>query len=114
MPPLSDQVTIELFREALREWSCDGFVVWKDVPRMWLARNFEGCSQKRIARLMHEHIERGGVIDQQPETREVHRDKHRFHFDFRLDVDGRMMYIETTLDRTATGPVVTVVSFHDV
>lgn len=63
---------------------------------------------------MHEFVEAGGEIDQVREQRPEYASRHEYHFDFRLNIDGRLVYIETTLDVTATGPVITIVSLHDV
>jgi len=54
---------------------------------------------------MHEHAEAGGVIDQVRERRPEYASRHEYHFGFRLNIDGRLLYFETTLDVTSTGPV---------
>lgn len=113
MARMVDLVLLALFREALREWRADGYVVWKRLPAEWMRKELEGQTQKSIAKLMHEHVEAGGEIDQVKERRERYRDMHEFHFDFRLTIDERRVYIETTLDQTRTGPTITIVSMHD-
>lgn len=113
MARLTDQELLALFREALSEWRADGYVVWKRLAAEWLQRELEGYTQKSIANLMHEHVEAGGEIDQVKERRERYRDLYDFHFDIRLKIDGRRVYIETTLDNTSTGPTITIVNMHD-
>ena len=113
MARLTDLELWTLFHEALKEWRADGYIVWKRLPAEWLRIELEGHTQKSISKLMHEHIEAGGEIDQVKERRERYRDRYEFHFDFRLTIDERRVYIETTLDKTSTGPTITIVSLHD-
>ncbi len=113
MAPLTDQVTLGHFRDALREWRCEGFVVWKPVAAEWVRDNLDGRTPDSIAKLMHKYVEAGGEIDQVRERRDGWEDCNQFHFDFRPTLDGRRLYIETTLRVTSTGPVVKVVSIHD-
>lgn len=113
MAPLTDPTTLAYFCEALGEWNCEGFVVWKRIPAEWLASNLQGETQRSVARLLHEYVSSGGVIDRQVEKRELHRDTHREHFDFRVSIESRLIYIETTLGVTSTGPTITIVSIHD-
>ena len=113
MARLTDPKLLSLIREALREWRADGYVVWKRLPAEWLRQELEGQTQKSIAKLLHEHVEAGGEIDQVRERRERYRDRYEFHFDFRLTIDERRVYIETVLDESSTGPTITIVSIHD-
>jgi hypothetical protein len=113
MAPLTDPTLIALIREALSEWKIVGFVVWKPLAREWLAKNLTGQTQESVTYLLHQHVDAGGIIDRQVETRELHRDRYREHFDFRLLIGGRKIYIESTLDQTSTGPIVTIVNIHD-
>ena len=113
MAPLTDPILLDHFRHALREWRCDGFVVWKPVAAEWIRNNLEGHTPESIARLMHQYVEGGGKIDQIRERRDGWEDCNQFHFDFRPNLAGRRLYVETTLRVTVTGPVVRVVSIHD-
>jgi len=110
---LENEQIIELFRQSLSEWNCDGFVVWKKRPAEWLEQNIEGHSPKSVAELMFEHFVGGGEIDQARERRPEYSSRYEFQYDFRFPIDGRRVYIETVLDVTATGPVITVVNMHD-
>jgi hypothetical protein len=47
---------------------------------------------------MYEYVEAGGKIDEVRETRPEWSDKHEFHFDLRLQIEGRRIYIETRLN----------------
>ena len=42
MAPLTDPTLLAHFRGALREWQCDGFVVWKPIAADWVRSTLEG------------------------------------------------------------------------
>jgi hypothetical protein len=113
MAPLTDPDTLKAFREALREWRCDGYVVWKRRAGEWLAKNLDDVDQRTVSRMMQEHVESGGKIDQVVEKREEWRNKYEYHYDVRFSFFGRRIYIETVLDVSRTGPTITVVNMHD-
>ncbi len=113
MARLVNREILDAFRAALSEWHSSGFVVWMRRPAEWLRQNFEDEDIRSMTRLMFEHIENGGQIDQVVERREIWRDRHEFHYDFRIQVGNRKTYIETVLSVTNTGPTVTIVSMHD-
>ncbi len=113
MGPLRTPELLRKYLEALREWNCDGFIQWKQVPAQWLRKNLDGWSQKAVGQLMYEHVAHGGEIDQVAETREDYRHLYPFHYDFRIPIAGRLIYIETRFDETKMGPTVYVVSIHD-
>ncbi len=55
----------------------------------------------------------GGEIDQVREGR-PQWSEHRFHYDFRIDIGGRLLYIETILvEDGSEDPTIYVVSIHD-
>jgi hypothetical protein len=113
MSRLTDPEVLALFLEALGNWGCRGFIEWKRLPADWLRDHLPGCGQTAIGRLMYEHVLRGGEIDQVKETREPYRDFYEHHYDFIIPIGNRLIYIETTLDSTRTGPTVTIVNTHD-
>ncbi len=113
MPPLKDRKLVERILEALKEWNCDGFIQWKRLPVEWLRKNLEGHDPKSIGSLMYEHVANGGEIDQVVETREDYRNLYPYHYDFRIPIAGRLIYIETRFDEEKMGPTVYVVNIHD-
>ena len=114
MAPLSDPELLARFVEALKEWNCDGFIQWKRLPAEWLRKNLDGYTRKAISRLMCDHVVNGGAIDQVTETREDYRNLYPYHYDFRIPIAGRLVYIETRFDETdKMGPTVHVVNIHD-
>ncbi len=55
----------------------------------------------------------GGEIDQVRETR-PQWSEHQFHYDFRMDIGSRLLYIETILfEDDPNDPTIHVVSIHD-
>ena len=113
MAPLVNREIINAFRAALSEWHSSGFVVWMRRPAEWLRENLDEENIRSVSRLMFEYLENGGQIDQVVERREIWRDQHEFHYDFRITINNRKTYIETVLNVTSTGPTVTIVSMHD-
>lgn len=113
MARLEDPRLVALFQEALSEWQVSGYVVWKRIASEWVAENLEGHTTRSIARIMYEFFRSGGEIDQVRERRPEYASRYEHHYDFRLEIDGRRIYIETVLDETRTGPEITIVSIHD-
>jgi hypothetical protein len=113
MAPLRDPDLLKKFLEALTEWRCDGYIVWKRRAAEWLRKNLDGCTQQTVNKAMHDHFVDGGEIDQTKENYEGYRDTHPYHYDFRLSVDGRPLYIETVFDDTRMGPTITIVNLKD-
>jgi hypothetical protein len=112
MARLTDASVVARLVEALHEWNCEGFIQWKRLPAEWMRKNLEGFTQKDVGRMMHEHVAVGGEIDQVKETREEYRHLHQYHYDFRIPIAGRLIYIETRLDDTKMGPTILVVNMH--
>ena len=114
MPPLSDPSILACFKQVLANWNVTDYVTWKDVARDWVGANLPNVSLRDVAQLMHQHIMAGGEIDQVRERRPEWNDRD-FHYDFRLAVAGRLIYIETILvDDDPEDPTIHVVSIHDV
>jgi hypothetical protein len=113
MAPLTDPELLNRYLEALREWEIEGFVGWKRRAAEWLRLNLEDQTQKSVARAMYEHVQAGREVDQVKERRHGHQDNYEFHFDLRFTLNGRRVYIETTLDNTRTGPMITIVNMKD-
>lgn len=104
---------LDTFREALNEWNCGGYIVWRKLASEWLEKNIAGYSTELVGKLMCDFVLAGGEIDETKETRPDYKNKYEFHHDFPFVIDGRKIYIETVLDVTKTGPTITVVNMHD-
>ena len=62
---------------------------------------------------MHEHVQVGGIVNQVKETRKEWC-AWAFHYDFRLRIAGRKIFIETILqDDDPKDPTIHIVSIHD-
>lgn len=113
MPPLTDPNTLSQFRRVLANWRYTGYVTAKDVAVDWIADELGGLTLKDIAKAMHDYVHSGGTIDQIPETR-PEWSAWPFHYDFRLLVGWRDVYIETILqDDDPNDPTLHIVSIHD-
>ncbi len=112
MPRLVDEEIISKLRLAFEE-SNSGGVQWKKLAAEWIRRNLESLTQQAVNELILKHIASNGAIDQVEETREeyVH---YGFHYNFRIAILDRNVYIETVLSDHSMGPVVTIVNIHDV
>lgn len=113
MPPLTDPAILAKFQHALSHWRFSGYVTWKMIARQWVEQNLEGETTRSLAEQMFRFFEAGGEIDQVRETR-AQWSAHRFHYDFRVDIGDRLLYIETVLvEDDPNDPTIHVVSIHD-
>jgi hypothetical protein len=114
MPPLTDPAILAQFKAVLANWNCTGYITAKDLALEWIADNLPGLTLKDVAKAMEQHVAGGGVIDQVAETR-PEWSVWPFHYDFRLQIGGRDVYIETILrDDDPKDPTIRIVSIHDV
>jgi len=112
MPPLSDPAILAQIKAVLANWNFTGYVTAKDLALEWMKDEL-GLTLKDVAKAMNLHCQFGGVIDQQPETRAEWSD-WPFHYDLRLPLSGRDVYIETILqDNDPSDPTLHIVSVHD-
>jgi len=65
---------------------------------------------------MFVYVRDGGEIDQVRETRSNWSSLHDFHYDFRIEIEGRARYIETRLkdESRFQPPVIYVVNMKNV
>lgn len=113
MARLTDPEILAKFQQALSQWRFTGYITWKPVARQWLERNLEGFTTRSVAEEMFQFVAAGGEIDQTTETR-PDWSEHRFHYDFRMEIGGRLLYIETILvEDDPNDPTIHVVSIHD-
>jgi hypothetical protein len=113
MARLTDPAVLAKFRHALSQWTFTGYVTWKSVARQWVERNLEGWTTRAIAEEMFRFVERGGEIGETTETRSEWSERP-FHYDFRMRIEDRLLYIETVLvEDDPSDPVVHIVSIHD-
>jgi hypothetical protein len=113
MAPLTDLEMLAKFRHALQQWRFTGYITWKATAREWLERNLEGWTTRAVGQEMFSWFQAGGEIDQVPETRPEWNEQ-RYHYDFRIHIGDRRIYIETIfVEDDPNDPTVHVVSIHD-
>jgi len=114
MPTLTDPTILAQIRGVLANWNVTGYVEWRALPLHWLARHLHPFRPHEIAKAMWEYVRTGGSIDQVRETRPEWND-HDYHYDFRLAIGGRLLYLETRLnDDDPNDLILEVVNIHDV
>jgi hypothetical protein len=98
----------------LKLWNVTGYITWKLTAAEFVYKELDGCTPRLVASLMHEHVEAGGEIDQVKETRPEWLE-YEFHYDFRITVNGRRVYIETVflMEDDLEDCTIRVVSMHD-
>lgn len=113
MAPLTDPQILASIKQVLQNWYVTDYVTWKDVARDWVGMHLEQVSLRDIARFLYEHVQNGGTIDQVREQRPEWNDRD-YHYDYRVTICGRVVYIETVLmDDDPMDPTIHIVSIHD-
>jgi hypothetical protein len=111
-----DPEWLRCYRNALSNWQFRGYLRLTEVAERWLRSELPDISVVELGRVLHEYVEDGGRIDQQPETR-PEWNEHEFHFDLRVRVAGRRIYVETRLfyddPDDPDDPWIHVVNIHD-
>jgi hypothetical protein len=97
----------------LNNYRYEGYLTWKTTALEWLGRELGGFPYRLFNEWLYQHVEAGGEIDQVPERRPEWNDRD-FHYDLRLTVAGRRLYVETVLlDDDPDDPLIQIVSIHD-
>src|SRR4051812_32713361 len=96
MPPLTDVSILAQYHAVLENWKYTDYVTAKPLALDWMSNNLPGLSLKDVAKAMYDHCRLGGVIDQIPERRPEYM-AWPFHYDLRLQLAGKQVYIETIL-----------------
>ena len=118
MAPLTDPDRLKAYKDALSNWSFEGFIEFEltETARRWAERELGSIRFKEIGRLMHEYVEAGGEIDEVAETR-PEWSEFDFHYDLRFTIQGKRVYIETRLNHTLPikpdQSIIFVVNIHD-
>ncbi len=113
MPPLGDPETRRRYCEALSRWKCEGYVVWKPGVEERLSSCLPEYTKRAVSEAMAEYVRRGGEIDQQPEIREQWSEQYDYHYDLRIRIGGKLIYIETVFPDWEDDPSILVVNIHD-
>ena len=99
MAPLTDPDRLEAYKDALGNWSFEGYIQFEltETAYKWIKRELNNISLKEIGRLMYEYVEAGGEIDEVRESRPEWHD-YEFHYDLRFTIQDKPVYIETRLN----------------
>jgi hypothetical protein len=97
---LTDPQPFAAYRDALGNWNVTDYIQFEltEQAHRWIRRELSNLALKEIGRLMYEHVDAGGKIDEVPETRPEWADLYEFHYDLRLTIHGKSAYIETRLN----------------
>lgn len=114
MAPLRDPRVLAAFRRALEEGRrFSGYVTWRPRAQEWVRTELPNMTLKAVTELMYQHVDSGGEIDQVRETRDEWRNFH-FHYDLRLTISDRRIYVETILlSEDPDDPEIQVVNIHE-
>jgi hypothetical protein len=113
MPPLTDSTILAQIQGVLANWNFTGYVTAKDLVLEWISNELTGHTLKDVAKAMNDHVQSGSIIVQVPETRKEWS-AWPFHYDFRLQIGRRRVFIETILqDDDPKDPTIHIVSIHD-
>jgi len=115
MAKVHDQAALDAYRHVLLHLGkVTGYIQWRRVPRDRLDHELAGYTLKAINELMAAHVQAGGEIHQVVETRPEYT-QWRFHYDLRLPISGRRIYIETVFhhERDPEDCEIIVVNMHD-
>jgi len=118
MAPLSDPERLLAYKDALSNWAFSGYVEFDltEQSHDWIRSELSNLPLRDLAELMHQHVESGGVIDEVRETRPEWSGEHEYHYDLRLSVQGKQVYLETRLSFAPPfvpdNPWILVVSIH--
>ena len=98
MAPLTDPIRLQAYKDALANWSFDGYIQFEltEAAFQWIRRELDAVTLNDIGRLMYEYVEAGGVIDEVRETRPEWSD-HEYHYDLRFTIQDKRIYIESRL-----------------
>jgi len=117
MAPLTDQTLLTAYTNALANRRFEGYVVWTEVAQRWVRRELAGLTTAEVAERIWDYVDAGGEIDQVVERREEWS-HHDYHYDLRLTIGRRKVYIETRLSfddpLDPDDPLILVANIHDV
>ena len=115
MAKARDQEALECYVKVLLTLGrFSDYIVWKRLPQEWLAREFPNFTLRAMNEAMQRYVASGGVIDQVEERRPEFL-SWRFHYDLRLPMSNRRIYIETVFRQAEDidDCVIFVVNVHD-
>jgi hypothetical protein len=119
VPPLTDPDRLAAFLDAMRNWAIRGYIEFdlSSTARKYVRETLGIGSLDELSRLMHQFVTTGGCVDEIRELRPEWCPKWEFHYDLRIQVNNRVVYIETRLiyrlPVVADESSILVVNIHD-
>jgi hypothetical protein len=116
MGKVIDQDALDAYRHVLLTLGpITGYIQWRNLPLEWLSKNLPNVGVKLIHELMASHVAGGGEIDQVLERRPEYV-SWRFHYDLRMPVSNRRVYVETVFmdEPDPDDCTIWIVNMHDV
>ncbi len=112
----TDLIALERYRQFLLKWGrFTDCIQWKSLPLEWIYAELPNLTVKFIHEQMCQYVSSGGQIDQVEERRPEFV-VWRFHYDLRLPISNRKVYIETVFEESTEleDCTIWVVNVHDV
>lgn len=99
LAPLTDPERLAAYRDAAANWRFEGFIRFatSDQAKRWTRSNLNDMAASEIAQHIAEFVACGGEIDEVRERRGEWQDRYEFHYDLRLTIQAKLVYIETRL-----------------
>jgi hypothetical protein len=98
MARLTDPDILARYKQALAEWAVSGAIELEGRAPVGLRATLEGMSSDNFKEALYLHVcEKNGEVDQVKEEREPWREHWEWHYDVRLTINGRNIYVETRL-----------------
>jgi hypothetical protein len=110
-----DQDALDCYTKVLLDLGhCRDYIRWQPQALKWLSVELENVGVQLVHVAMQEYVKAGGKIDQVEERRPEYF-SWRFHYDLRLPISGRRVYVETVLDQAKEieDCTIWVVNIHD-
>ena len=97
---LTDPERLAAYKDALGNWSITDYIQYEltEQAHRWITRELYSIALRDISRLMFQFVSGGGEIDEVAETHSEWSDRYDFHYDLRLPIHGKIVYVETRLN----------------
>lgn len=117
MPPLTNPEILACYRNAMTNRRVGGYVEFNERARRGMLEVLPGYTLAAFKEELYEFVVvNSGTISQTEETREQWREEWEFHYDIRLPLAGKRIYIETRLrycdPNDPDDPIILVVNVH--
>ena len=113
MPPLKDNAIRSRICESLSHSESGDHVRFTRQAESGLRETIPNTTPRGLVIALRTWTQKGGEINQVPETREPYCRQHKFHYDFVLSIGGNRVYVESVLDESRSDfPELVIVNIH--